>query len=276
MESEPRKSGDIVQRAAQVLAALAGLASLVYLAGGLVLAVRLEQLSLPWEPVIGQLPREFLLSIGIGQVVFPACLAAAAYAVSRLMYRTKEKPPFRRLRADKPDSANTRRWCAHAALLLAAMCLVTWAGWALTHTQDPGVARPASPGLLSVHWLVVALALLISAVTATELRGKVAEDAADWHSFDTAALMTGIYGAAFIPAFIAVFAGAPLNRAIVCRTAGGSRSGVLIGQTSDRVYLGEDRRAGARARIMAFPASKVDEVYIGSAPSRLTDCAHAS
>ena len=73
-----------LQRITQVLAVLTGLVSIVYVAGGVVLAARLERASLPWEPVVGQLPREFLVSIGLGQVFLPAFLTAGCYGLYRL------------------------------------------------------------------------------------------------------------------------------------------------------------------------------------------------
>jgi hypothetical protein len=51
---------------------LAGLAAVVYIAGGAALGLRLLFAGLPALPV-GQLPREFLFSLGAAQIVVPAC-----------------------------------------------------------------------------------------------------------------------------------------------------------------------------------------------------------
>jgi protein-S-isoprenylcysteine O-methyltransferase Ste14 len=51
---------------------LAGVAALIYITGGIVLALRLALSGLPALGVVGQLPREFLFSLGFGLVVAPS------------------------------------------------------------------------------------------------------------------------------------------------------------------------------------------------------------
>src|SRR3954469_5419915 len=60
-------------RSLQILVGLlAVLAALIYITGGIVLALRLALSGLPAMGVVGQLPREFLVSLGFGLVVAPA------------------------------------------------------------------------------------------------------------------------------------------------------------------------------------------------------------
>lgn len=75
----------------KALGLLAGVATLVYLSGGFVLALRLGFEDLPWEAVISQLPREFLISIGITTLVVPVLIAASVYTGWRLQ-RGRDAP----------------------------------------------------------------------------------------------------------------------------------------------------------------------------------------
>jgi hypothetical protein len=60
-----------------VVGLLAGVAALIYVTGGLVLALRLSFAGLPSIAVVGQLPRGFLFSLGATQVVAPAIVIGA-------------------------------------------------------------------------------------------------------------------------------------------------------------------------------------------------------
>jgi hypothetical protein len=62
----------------QATAALAFTAAVVYAAGGLTLGLQLWFLRVPWTPVLGQLPRDFIGITAVGQVILPCVIAGAA------------------------------------------------------------------------------------------------------------------------------------------------------------------------------------------------------
>jgi hypothetical protein len=64
-----------------IVGLFAGVAALIYLTGGAVLGLRLLLAGLPGFDVVGQLPREFLFSLGATQVVAPAVLVGTAWGV---------------------------------------------------------------------------------------------------------------------------------------------------------------------------------------------------
>jgi hypothetical protein len=66
------------------LGLLAGTAAVIYVTGGLVLALRLAFEDIPSLDVVSGLPREFLFSIGVTQVVAPAVLVGAALGLIEL------------------------------------------------------------------------------------------------------------------------------------------------------------------------------------------------
>ncbi len=85
MTAEPERRGVDVRRAfAEVTGAFAGLAALVYLTGALALQLRLGIGGLPSSVAVPQLPREFVIGVGL-LVVAPALGLgfAAAWAARR-------------------------------------------------------------------------------------------------------------------------------------------------------------------------------------------------
>ena len=71
--------GDVLDTTGKLAAAITGIAAAVYVAGAAVFALRLYHLGLPTETVIGDLPRELLISVGLIEVVLPTLIAGAIY-----------------------------------------------------------------------------------------------------------------------------------------------------------------------------------------------------
>jgi len=94
MADAEREGSDVVKTIGQLLALAAGFIGLVYAAGGGVLALRLYLAHLPSRTIVGQLPRDLLISVGLAQVVLPVLAVAAFYAAYRLL-RGATPPPKR-------------------------------------------------------------------------------------------------------------------------------------------------------------------------------------
>lgn len=84
----PSEEPSVLARLGQVAGLAGALATIVYIAGGLVLALRLQSSHVDSTAVIGQVPREFLLTIGLSQVLLPALLVASVYVAYRLLRAT--------------------------------------------------------------------------------------------------------------------------------------------------------------------------------------------
>ena len=65
---------------------VAVVAALIYVTGGIVLATRLIVNGFPFEDVVGQLPRQLLLSVGLTQIVLPSIAVAGLYAGARYVW----------------------------------------------------------------------------------------------------------------------------------------------------------------------------------------------
>lgn len=253
-EGTDAEEGYWLQLAARIAGLLAGFVALVYVTGGVVMALRLAFKDLPWDNVVSQLPREFLISIGLGQVLIPALLVGALYGFFRLLRADRAKPPeLHRLR----DAGARRGAVGGYARTLAVLSI------------PPAVIfiRGALRGDLGPEVLpVIATVGLLAAVAgvAHETRAIVLARERSihrWNSLRTVVAVAALYAAATIPSMMIAAAGLPLTEAKVCTTNNSTESGYYVGQTSDRVYLGEKGKA---RRIAVIPMAQVEELFIGS------------
>lgn len=260
--SSPGKTeGGWLQRVTQVAGLFAGLAAVVYATGAVVLSLRLEFEQLPWSNVISQLPREFMLSIGVGQVLLPALAVGALYGLYRLIRKDRKRPPkpYRLREGWKALGVVLMRYTLTWLLMLTPPLVVFW------------LARSEMSVFDVDRWLLVGIAavVVVAAMGLQEGRAIVIKRnqvAASWNSTRTAAIMAAIYAAGALPAMVLAASALPLSAAKVCTTEGDPEQGVLVGESSDRVYLGEKVKKGWRSRhprIAVFPLTRVEEMFIG-------------
>jgi len=263
-DEKPKTS---LERAAQVTALFTGVAAIVYIAGGLVLAMRLYFARVTSGAVLGQLPREFLLTIGVGQVLLPVLLLAGAYAGYRLMLGDRARVPSTRRFGHKTNPIVNRLRFLGVSLLVALAIVAPGAGFAVYRRGD--IQR-------DLWWVGVAFAIaVLVALVAVEIRARVTERAEDanvpWSSSRPVREMTALWAAVLVPASIIFWpAFVQLQEAKVCTTSGFEESGELIGQTSNGVYLAETRSREEPRRVATFTAAQTEEVFIGAAAPEAT------
>lgn len=221
----------------------------------MVLSLRLAFADLPWGHVVSQLPREFVLSIGAGQVLLPSLVVGAFYGLYRILRSDRSATPVIRRWRDgwgrRPAVARRYVWTSVA--MFAPTAGVVFLRW-LDTGYDPQLGR------LAIGYG----ALLILAIAVHEARAVAAwhfRQPRQWNSHKAAAAMAGIYVAAAIPSMVAAAAGIGLSEAKVCATDGFEEVGFLVGETQDRVYLGEKRHFNRRLAVL--PLTKVGETFIG-------------
>jgi hypothetical protein len=265
--AKPTPKTNVVQMVTQAFGLIAGFASIVYVAGAVVLTGRFAFEGLPWEPVVGQLPRVFVVSTGAGQVVLPAAIVAALYAMYRLLRRERPSAPvLARWRDGWPTRPSVMKRYVGAALLLSLPAVAV----VVVRLKYGPTGDGPSP-----WWLLAAYgAVLVPAIAFHEVRAILAKrygDKAQWNSVRAAALMTGLYGAVAAPAVMVAAIGLQLNDAKVCTTGDFEERGVLVGQTADSVYLGEQKQKHQDRRIAVVPRSQVAEMFIGHGAAQ-ADC----
>jgi hypothetical protein len=242
---------DVVKAVAQVVGLLAGFVALIYAAGGGVYALRLFLEDLPSRVIVGQLPRDLLISVGLAQIVLPALGIAGLYAAIRLLLGGSAPTPRRLI-----DEWVTRSWrgWSHlaAASVVPAAVITTFGAYRAGLSWD-------------LLWLVPFSLLLSSLVilVALNLRARVAlAYGSRWNARRAVIWMTLVVCLASLPACLIFAATFPLLEVKVC-TTDGFQSGLFIGESSERIYVGELRRRNQPRQVVSFPLSAVTETIIG-------------
>lgn len=245
-----------LQHVTQLFGLLAGLVTIVYLTGGVVMALRLGFQDLPWGNVVSQLPREFLISLGAGQVLLPSLFVGLLYGLYRLARNARPDVPV----AYRLQDGWTARSVLGARYLLTFVLL--FAPLVLASVLP---ARTEAQNEIPLEFLAVAAVLFVLVVIAVqEVRALIVQQCnwlpQRWNSVRVVVILAAVYSATAIPATMFAAAAFPLTPARVCTVDNFSENGFLVGETSDRVYLGEE---SDDRRIAVIPFSKVGELFIG-------------
>jgi hypothetical protein len=264
MADVEREGSDVVKTIGQLLALAAAFLGLVYAAGGAVLALRLYLARLPSRTIVGQLPRDMVISVGLAWVVLPALAVVAIYTAYRLL-RGKTPPPKRLVRQWREHSR--RGW----AEIIGASAIPAFVVAGSIELQ----ADRALSGSEQTLWLssVEALSLLgflvtlLAVLVALKLRARLVDRYGNperWSTRRPIVWMTLVVALASVPICV-ILAGSlfPLLDAKVC-TTDSEVTGVLIGETSNRTYVGE-KGEGRTGPLLVFsvPGSQIKETFIG-------------
>ena len=231
----------------QAVAALVGLGSVLYFLGGVVLAGRLATYQLPWEIVIGQLPQSFLVIIAITEVVTPMIVIGLVYAlvlladweIKPLSLVQHFLPGWWAARAESVRQrveARSRPFQEIGSWVLAGLVLVVV--WRLVLRSAGGWdLLPILVAVLAAAFGAAATYLILSRSAGLEWwpKGK--------SSFWLLAGASGVIATAFLPLLLWNAMTLPMPYAQVCQTKSvPPAGGWLIGQTSDRLILGNPDR----------------------------------
>jgi hypothetical protein len=263
-----REGSDVVKTIGQLLGLAAGFLALVYAAGGGVLALRLYLAHLPSRTIVGQLPRDVLVSVGLAQVVLPVLAVAALYAGYRLL-RGATPPPTRLVR-----EWTERSWRGWAVLVGASAipAFVVAGAIALGAESVRGGSKQLlwldPVGKLSVlGFLLTLLAVLVALRLRASLAERFGRPESLWSTRRPIVWMTLVVALASVPICV-ILSGSffPLLDAKVC-TSRSEVTGVLIGETGDRTYIGEtveteDTDVGPLV-VFSVPQSEITETFIG-------------
>lgn len=277
-------AANVLYAAAQVLAGLVGVAGLVYVCGGIALALRLQVAGLSSPAVVSQVPREFLVSVGL-QVALPPAAVGAAYFLGRIARAGNEPPPntYEKhiIRKWYWLEATPRRlvvWTFVLAAPLIYVVLVLPTGYS---GDEVNSSELVVGGLLAGAILLIVLTQTV----AISLRARIAHvsrasatrerSATDRYNHPvTVGLIALVIAGACLPTVLFVIAGTPPLRARVCpkdaaATRGSAPSdrakpdrdltGAFVAETGKRVYL----IAGTtEQRFVSIPNGEVGAVLI--------------
>jgi hypothetical protein len=252
---------DVVKALGQVFALVAGFIGLVYAAGGGVLALRLYLAHLPARAVVGQLPRELLISIGLTQIVLPILGIAVLYGTIRLLLGAWPRSP--EWLVSQWTHKSLGGWTV--LIVVCAIPALAAAGW-MAHSEHPRGGPHALRWLLPVTFVVTMLVILVALNLRAKVAGRYGDPKSLWNTRAPILWMTLIVAFASLPAPLIVAGTQPLRGVKVCAIRG-EVIGVLIGETSDRTYvgdaIGESEQNTVPRPVFSIPQAQIVETIIG-------------
>lgn len=250
--------------AGEAIGLIAGLVAIVYFLGGLVYALRLGFDGFALEAIvglIGQLPRESVITAGFVEGLGPAVLVGI---VAALGYGARDRPKPRNEEVDLLNKG------PHWRLKLFGLLLPTFALVApaiLLAIDTEGVSGEL---VTSVLGFGVTYSMVCAGWFALRLLGK---KHGQWYRLTHSAAAGVVWtGMALVPS-VMFGAAVVFESARVCvRDRSNPVAGDLIAETKDRILLA--REAGGRKTVVSLPASRVRRVEYGDLPAR-TECPEA-
>ncbi|MFJ1709242.1 hypothetical protein [Kitasatospora sp. NPDC088346] len=230
-------------------AALTVTAVVIWFAGGVVLAARMQASGFRWGLVLSQMPAQVLREIAVSWVLLPSvAVAVVGYLLSHMAV---------------PSGSRARRWFTlvfrrfprgvfvFLTVLLVVPGIVTW--------HHFGSAIPEWWLIAPAAAVVIAYAMMLGAALQRTWRFRKA------HRGVWAAAVVGATMLAAVPGAVVLAASMPLQNARAC--GGGYELDTLfIGAASDWIYLGEysyDENGGKLPpQLVLVPTSRVNAVGV--------------
>jgi hypothetical protein len=263
VEAHERQGADVVRTIGQLFGLAAGLLALVYAAGGGVLALRLYLAHLPSRTIVGQLPRDLVISFGLTQVVLPVLVVVALYAGYRVLRGATRAPQTLVRQWTERSSVGWAELIGASAVPAVVVAGSIALGTDTVSGGDQLLWLTPVQKLTVIAFLTTLLVVLLALNVRARLVHRYGNPEGLWSTRRPIALMTLVIGLASMP--VSVFlSGAffPLLDAKVC-TSQSEVTGVLIGETTDRTYIGETERPRPPLLVFSVPSSQIVETFIG-------------
>jgi hypothetical protein len=252
---------------------LAGIATLAYVAGVLIYAIRLRVhgASVGLAPA-SALPRELLVATSLTSVGLPLLVLGGTYYLYRVGMGVGPDPRTMRSRIAraKSETGHIRSWLSLGVEVLFALVIsssVLVIIWRLTRYRTEAV------GLEPTFYVAVGLiafTTLLLAIVAREIVLFEFDTPDKFNRNSIRVLLMLIYVGALLPGLIAIAGVLPLPQVNVCGDDPKlDRSGLLIGFTSDRIYIAQRLGPGGESEgqelglVDAISLDAVVETYVG-------------
>jgi hypothetical protein len=214
-----------------VLGAVAAAGTLVVVPGAVAMLLRLEVAGLPADlGIVVSLPERFLLAIGLTYVLFPL-LVVVGLTLLVVLVPGKPGDPNPALNPDSPDEStdsSERRSARYGWALAGGFVLVSLLGLPFLVDSSPPWWAFGLSAVTALIWLWWSR-LAAGRVQASRTVGA-----------GVVALIAVVAVVPFLPwATAFAVARGELPPTTVCRSDGNRLDGFLVGETTDRVYVGE-------------------------------------
>lgn len=259
------------------IGALAALGLIVYLTGGAIVGLRLAAANLPTTAVVGQLPRNVLISVGLAEGLLPIIILAAAYMGLRSLLYQKGTQTWPRDRLDemwgaKAEDQDWRAMGLHILWTVAATIVVLAPAVAVAVLREDSTLHRNTGFFWQVIGVIAVLTFLLMLLY-LNMRARLVNRVRRRYRDDMTAvgptlLHSLLVVVALVPGSIAFWSARPLERATACLTplpAAAAQSmtvnGYLVGDTSDHVYIGE--MGGHHPALVSLPSAQVRDLVTG-------------
>jgi hypothetical protein len=248
-----------------LVATIGGLSVLLYLAGIVVVTMRLVLYRLPFEDAIADLPQSYFATVAFIEMFIPSLLVAAGYLLARYLLIYAPPGPFH-YDPEQPNDKRTWVWAASFAGWMALLLyfifgrqgnvLIFWQFWVLGAFVAVGTAT-----------LCYELAIAAPSTARTRHAPPKTEDPRKrrilprTHSLTVAtiALLVALASLPYVVTFNSI---QPLEDVKICPEQGGQTAWRMIGENGDRIWVGE--RSGSSRHVVWLSNKSAKSVWIGT------------
>lgn len=257
----------LLKTIAGIFGLFAGLASLIYIGGGAVLALRMSWNDVPNSlSVVAQLPKEFLIAAGLAQLALPALILAAIYIGGRFVRGFGK----RRILPIGPTKQEWNQWFGMPPWLVEFAVVSTLISLAAYMVTLPGLFLvlasgdvEGDPWFFTIPPVAAILVMLVAVHVRAVLQGQRYKTQQSWNTLNAVFAMAAIYAFSVLPGCILFGSALPLQDVRVCAAGGAyDKLGLLVGESGDRVYIA-GRRVDGRRLILTMPMDRVEQIYVG-------------
>jgi hypothetical protein len=248
----------MLQTIGTIFGLFAGLATLLYIAGGAIFRLRLWAYQLPSELTVSELPQPLLATIALSDVFLPSVMIAAVYLALRVVFWPHDVT--RRLFDYSGDANPLPRaswYASRAGVLLAVVVLALIA-------ESFSARRNAQVNGSLLFWILSTLGCFTGALIALRILMIVHDrHRQEWNRPIAVGWATMLIGLAALPIWVVNGGTAALPQGRACGPDGVSvvALGWLLGETSDRIYFGGLSPSNG-PYVVWVPASKVQTLVI--------------
>lgn len=250
---------------------LGGLSALMYLAGIVAVTMRLVFLDQPFEAAVSDLPQSYLLTVALIELAVPSLIAGGLYLFGRgilgsswwssTVVQTQAGQVFvrsgffrviRRLTGLTGLQYDPKLTNRHLRLVVVSGT-VTWLGIAVYYTLFQGGNPLTSWGF----WIFGGFISVIVSLLCHEVALLVPNRT---HGAAVATVAVLAAGGA-MPYVVAMNSVAPLDSVKICPLAGAERTGRLVGENGDRIWI--IQRTPKRRELVWLQLNSVQSVLVG-------------
>jgi hypothetical protein len=263
MSSSQNKGASASDVIAAVLGLFAGFATLIYVGGAALLALRLVFAGMAAPAIFAsQISRELVVSMGLTRLLLPMLIVAGIYLALRLLRGYSERRLI--------GGWWWLLWMVAGTFILAAPGFWYHVVWSDSHPNEPRLFWPW--WWTALVFLLPLLAIVVALRTRQGLLTRSFRTRALFNTPKALVTMTALWSLTALPGALILGSAAPFELVAVCNQ-GEEISGLYVGQSTDRLFIGEgvNEKQPTERRVLSLGLDDTDAVFVGRDEG---DCDH--